>query len=528
MECVAPADPGARAARQGEALQLGCDEAGDEDEGGGVSALLEGLQEFEAAHPGHLDVGDDHVGLEMLEEVEGFEAVGGLGDEEASGLQDEAGVLSGGGGVVHEEDVEGLACGEGVQLGGAGVVVCVAEQLGDVGDEDEVSVGEEGGAAEALESCEAGSEGLDEGLELLTDGVHAEGGAAPIGGEVDAPAGGARRRGDRDAEGGGEGAGGCVVVSDGGDALDEGDGEGEGLAGGLDEEDGDGGESDGDGEGEGGALPCDGADVEGALEALDLVAHDVEADASSGDGGDGGGGGEAGAEDESDEVAGVVGDGDALGAGAGGDGVEVDAASVVFDADGALACAERGGDAEGGDRGFSCASSEVGGFDAVADGVSDELEEGGAEGGVDVAVYGDGLSVEDEADLASVDAGDVGGGALEAAAGGGEGDEAEVLDLGVEGEGEAFVLAGEALGAVGEEVCGGLGVLEACGGGGGALDAGEGGGGLSEVLAQGAEVGVEAAQLLEGDGELDAARADGVEALQGDARGARGLVGGAG
>jgi hypothetical protein len=78
--------------------------ADGEDDDGNFGDAADGAGELDAAHLGHGEVGDDEVGRDGVEEVEGFEAVVGDSDIVAAALQrgaEDAGDLAF---VVDDED----------------------------------------------------------------------------------------------------------------------------------------------------------------------------------------------------------------------------------------------------------------------------------------------------------------------------------------------------------------------------------------------------------------------------------------
>ena len=85
--------------------------ADGEDDDGGFGDAADGAGEFDAAHLGHGEVGDDEVGGGGAEELEGFEAVVGDGDLVATALErgaEDAGDLAL---VVDDEDAHGVGSG---------------------------------------------------------------------------------------------------------------------------------------------------------------------------------------------------------------------------------------------------------------------------------------------------------------------------------------------------------------------------------------------------------------------------------
>jgi hypothetical protein len=73
------------------------------------------LEDGEAIEAGHLDVEEDDVGLVGADEVDGFDAVGALGEDfdAAGGLEQVEQLLAGEGFVVDDEGGEG---GEGIRV----------------------------------------------------------------------------------------------------------------------------------------------------------------------------------------------------------------------------------------------------------------------------------------------------------------------------------------------------------------------------------------------------------------------------
>src|SRR5207302_7033085 len=123
-----------------------------------------------------------------------------------------------------------------------------------------------------------------------------------------------------------------------------------------------------------------GLQLDVALERLDLVAHDVHADAASRDFGDRSAGGETVAEDELVELGGqhrlglgrgndVALDGDLLDAGV------VETASVVGDLDEEHVALLLHADDEGAFAVLAAGLADLGRLDAVIDGVADEVDE---------------------------------------------------------------------------------------------------------------------------------------------------------
>ena len=65
----------------------GASEGGEDDDAGFAGGVFERGGELEAGHFGHLDIGDDNVGLELAGEAVGFASVGGLGDDGDVGFE---------------------------------------------------------------------------------------------------------------------------------------------------------------------------------------------------------------------------------------------------------------------------------------------------------------------------------------------------------------------------------------------------------------------------------------------------------
>ena len=87
--------------------------AGDHDDFGVGGDLLDGLQELEAVHLLHLQVGEDDVELLGLDLFQGLQAVGRGGDLVAFLAQDVLQVGAGDLFVVHHQDLGGLEAAEG-------------------------------------------------------------------------------------------------------------------------------------------------------------------------------------------------------------------------------------------------------------------------------------------------------------------------------------------------------------------------------------------------------------------------------
>ena len=92
----------------------GAGEGGEDDDAGFELGLFEGGGEFEAGHFGHFDVGDEDVGGEASDELEGFAAVGGLGDDGDVGFElEERGEGAAEHGLVFGEEDADLGGGHG-------------------------------------------------------------------------------------------------------------------------------------------------------------------------------------------------------------------------------------------------------------------------------------------------------------------------------------------------------------------------------------------------------------------------------
>ena len=87
--------------------------AGDHDDFGVGGDLLDGLQELEAVHLLHLQVGEDDVELLGLDLFQGLQAIGRGGDLVAFLAQDVFQVGAGDLLVVHHQDLGGLEAAEG-------------------------------------------------------------------------------------------------------------------------------------------------------------------------------------------------------------------------------------------------------------------------------------------------------------------------------------------------------------------------------------------------------------------------------